>query len=249
MIHKGFDFTQLGGFPFTQDTLALMQDAGGDLSAAIAALVGNNVIITGVEPQDTQLTPGWIVYQEQLIPFAGGANTGFIKVVENKTRLTFEDGVSREVQFQKVAEPNLSGIALRDFKRLRPYREISSQFGRQARLIKTDSEGNFFKIVRMLDDMVHVEAKIKLSAEELNAGKDYKIEGLPFSFGQEDDNLSYQLVLVPGTNKPLAIYCKIQAESDFIRVRGIDIPSIIQSFDSECHIVFSAMFFVDSTEE
>ena len=121
MAHKRFDFTQVGGFPLTQEVLAFMQESYSDLSNVIAGLIGTNCIVAGVNTVGTTLTPGWIVYNNELLPFVGGTKSDYFRVVEEAIQLQFEDGINRSVKFNKYAEPYASGAPMNALSRIIPY--------------------------------------------------------------------------------------------------------------------------------
>ncbi len=103
-MNQRINFTNTGGFPFTQDTLAFMQDSYRTCLAALAELCGDKVIVAGVVVAGGNATPGWIVYNGELIPFLGGAVTTGVVVVETSQSLVFEDNIARPVLFTKVAQ-------------------------------------------------------------------------------------------------------------------------------------------------
>ena len=102
-MNKRFDFTQVGGFPFTQEVLDFMQQSYRDAVKGIAGLCGNKTIISGVVVTGGSVSNGWISYNDELIPFIGGATGAGVVVEETSETLEFEDGVNRPVKFTKVA--------------------------------------------------------------------------------------------------------------------------------------------------
>lgn len=102
-MNKRVKLDNLGGFPFTQDTLKFMQDSYRDAFKAIAAMLGDKVIVTGVVNVAGVLSNGWITYQGELIPFVGGAATAGVVIQETATSEVYEDLVNKEVYFTKVA--------------------------------------------------------------------------------------------------------------------------------------------------
>lgn len=118
-MYKIIDFKQLGGFPFNQNSLAFMQDGYSGLSEAIVALVGNNVILSGVEVAGETLTEGWMTYNNELIPFKSGANMDYFQIRTDKTELKFKNGENKTVLFSKYAQPSGSGILLSSLRRYR----------------------------------------------------------------------------------------------------------------------------------
>lgn len=112
---KRIDFTQQGGFPLTQDILGFMQEGYSDLSAAIAAMLGGNVIVSGVQPNGAGYTGGWVVFDGELLPFVGGIYPNFVASVSAASE-TFADGQNKTVRFTKAlvsvpaATPNSTAV-------------------------------------------------------------------------------------------------------------------------------------------
>jgi hypothetical protein len=115
MIHNKFDFTQQGGFPFTQDVLKNMQGAYSDLSDVIAKLAGDNAIlsgckITGSAPNLT-ISSGWVVADGKVLPFVGGtsANTKFTIVANNNFGYMYENGEEKYPYSETRCVLNVAG--------------------------------------------------------------------------------------------------------------------------------------------
>ncbi|MDU1893101.1 MAG: hypothetical protein E6767_20685 [Dysgonomonas sp.] len=113
-IHRGYDFTQLGGFPLNQQRLEYMQTAYAELSGGLAGLFGDNVIVSGCVVSGNTVTDGWIVVNGVLYPFLGtttGALDTFL-IREARNPLTFKDGSEKEVQFNLYAQFGTSDGAI-----------------------------------------------------------------------------------------------------------------------------------------
>ena len=116
---KRFDFTKPGGFPLTQETLAFMQESYSDLSAALVEFFGDNAIVSGCNVNVSNngiggnISNGWIIFNNELIPFVGGSFTGNIsgiypgdvhfKIQQNNEQLSFANGTQQTVKFSKIA--------------------------------------------------------------------------------------------------------------------------------------------------
>lgn len=103
MMHKRFDFTQLGGFPFTQATLEHMQNAYSEAINALVLLIGDKVILAGVQNVGGIISNGFITYNGELLPFIGGTLSSGVVIVETSSDELFEDGQNKGVKFTKVA--------------------------------------------------------------------------------------------------------------------------------------------------
>lgn len=102
-MNQRIDFTQLGGLPVTQYTLKYMQDSYRGAFAAIAKLVGDKVILTGVEVVGGNVTDGWITYNGEVIPFVGAGVGADVNVSEASETRLFNDNSTYPVYFKKTA--------------------------------------------------------------------------------------------------------------------------------------------------
>ena len=132
---KKIDFTKSGGFPLKQDTLKFMQDAySKEFLAAFLEWVttvgvfdqtgGTAQILTGVIVRDSEVTPGWIVRNKELLYFAGDTltnveNSNGIGVQKVRTSVTFKDNNVHEVLEEKYAVAGGEGpIPLSNYRRI-----------------------------------------------------------------------------------------------------------------------------------
>lgn len=103
-MNKRIDFTNLGGYPLAQEDLDWLQTSYRAALAAIASMVGDKVIISGMVEAGGEVTAGWIAIGGELVPFAAGAiGTGEFTIQETATPLTFNDGLSKDVLFERIA--------------------------------------------------------------------------------------------------------------------------------------------------
>lgn len=103
MIHKGFDFSQMGGFPLNQQRLEHMQSAYAGLSDAMVGMIGDKAIVSGCVVNGNRVSDGWVVIGGELLPFVGGTQIATVIVKETKTNLIFKNGENKAVQFSKYA--------------------------------------------------------------------------------------------------------------------------------------------------
>ncbi len=102
-MNKRIDLQNIGGFPFTKESLDFMQSSYRDAFKAIAKLCGDKTIISGVFNTAGVLSDGWISYNGELVAFLGGAATSGVVVQETSTNELFENGNNIPVYFTKVA--------------------------------------------------------------------------------------------------------------------------------------------------
>ncbi|TAN18840.1 MAG: hypothetical protein EPN37_04570 [Chitinophagaceae bacterium] len=103
MSNKRIDFSQLGGFPLTQDALDFMQQSYRNALVGVAQLAGDAVILSGMIDNGTAVTDGWILYNGELLPFlAGNKQTYFI--IEDITGTDqFQDNTIRIIYHTRQA--------------------------------------------------------------------------------------------------------------------------------------------------
>lgn len=107
---KSFDFTQLGGFPLTQDNLNWMQLSYSEGLSAIANIFGNrNVILagmnyTGTLEEGTPISSGWACINGQIVEFQATTYPGTpgLKIQELTTTLVFDNGSSFPVKKKTI---------------------------------------------------------------------------------------------------------------------------------------------------
>lgn len=96
------DFTQPGGFPLDQDVLAFLQD-NITLASALATLGGDYCILSGCAEDGSSVSNGVIAIMGEILPFVGGAKQSKVIIIEQAQGLTFEDGITKPVQFTRYA--------------------------------------------------------------------------------------------------------------------------------------------------
>jgi hypothetical protein len=118
-MNKRIDYSNLGGFPLTQDTLKFMQDSYRPALGVMALLAGNKTILSGVIVNGSNVSDGWISYNGELIPFIGGGIAADVVIDEVGTAVTFQDNNQRTVYFTKTARCGAPGtFPLSDLQQL-----------------------------------------------------------------------------------------------------------------------------------
>jgi len=119
-MFQKLDFSKLGGFPLTQKTMAFVQNSYNDVLEALARAVGNYVIISGVtEISPNVYTSGWVTFNNKIVPFAGGAELNFVKLIETNSSVQFKDGNTYEVTSGYTAVfDSVGDVVFNSFQRL-----------------------------------------------------------------------------------------------------------------------------------
>jgi hypothetical protein len=120
-VNKRIDYQNNGGFPATQFMTNWMQDSYRNALMALASFIGPMVILSGVDIAGNVVTNGWLAVNGEMVPFIGGAlpDDPQIILVESSESRLFQDNVSHDVYFEKVARFGTPGqFTLNDLKRL-----------------------------------------------------------------------------------------------------------------------------------
>ena len=119
---KSIDFSKPGGFPLTQDRLAYLQTAYSEVLQAIVAMGGAGpFVISGmvVSGGGNTVSSGWFYYNGDIVQFTGGTvsplggEVALVKITPIATTLTYNDGSTPTVVFDKTAML-AHGISLMD---------------------------------------------------------------------------------------------------------------------------------------
>lgn len=128
-----------GGLHFYQDALAYMHNAAREAILQLSKAVGNNAIVEGCEVAGGNISNGIVVIDNEIMPFEGGTNFGFIAVSEVAANEDFEDGTPKQVYFTRKAISAVSGIPVADFKRITPLKDIINAKSDSYRLDDTNT--------------------------------------------------------------------------------------------------------------
>lgn len=116
---KSIDFTQLGGFPLTQERLDYLQQSYTECLTALGSIFKNGAVpvcISGMESSDagggvTDVSAGFVYYNGELIRFESGSygavpggSALYVTVTEYTSPLTYNSGASHDSIIEKVAE-------------------------------------------------------------------------------------------------------------------------------------------------
>jgi len=122
------------GFPGTNKTWRFLQDALSIPIGAIAHIIGENVILTGVEVTGTQVSDGFIIYNGEILPFQGGTKTNTVTIIENITNVNYNVDINDDTLFdnlpayiERFAKCGTGGVTAFNFsslKRLNSLQEL-----------------------------------------------------------------------------------------------------------------------------
>ena len=84
------------GFPGTNKTLRFIQDAFREPLGALAQLAGDKTIITGVINTAGVVSDGFIVYQNEIIPFKGGAFANTVTIFESFENVDYNTDINND---------------------------------------------------------------------------------------------------------------------------------------------------------
>jgi hypothetical protein len=118
-MNRSIDFSQLGGLYIYQDTLDFLQQAYGQALDALANIFGDKLILTGVQDQGATVNPGWVVYQGQILPFAGGLKAPNVALITAQSQEQYDDGSQKNAYTTNTLQfVNQGGFPFTDLHRL-----------------------------------------------------------------------------------------------------------------------------------
>ncbi len=120
-MFQKINFTELGGYPLTQNTMLYLQNSYNDVLEALARAIGNYVIISGVSEMSPNVySSGWVTYNNKIVPFAGGNELNFVNLIETNTSVTFENTSVVEVTtgYTAIFDTVNNGVTFSQFQRL-----------------------------------------------------------------------------------------------------------------------------------
>jgi microcystin-dependent protein len=102
-----------------------MQQTYHEQFGALAALLGDKVIVSGVEVSGGNVSAGWITFGGRLIPFAAGLAQDRVVITTTTTGLLYQDGQTKQVYTTRVAQCVLvGGFLFSELKRLTAYKTL-----------------------------------------------------------------------------------------------------------------------------
>lgn len=191
MIHKGFDFSQMGGFPLNQQRLEYMQSAYAGLSDAMVGMIGDNAIVSGCVVNGNRVSDGWVVISGELLPFVGGTQIATVVVKEIKTNLMFKNGDNKAVQFSKYATFGVGAEAVNwtDLMRCKLIKDLS-KLPTETTDDPTVSDSNILATSKAVSDIYWRPGSIVGRKTKLIYKDDYEIPlviDVPFVKGHPQD--------------------------------------------------------------
>lgn len=122
---REINYTHNGGLPFSQNVAAFMQGTYNLQFGALAALLGDKVILSGVELISGNVTAGWITFEGRMIPFEAGLATANVDIITSTSDLLYEDGQTKQVYTTRVARcVSVGGFPFTELKRLSTYKSL-----------------------------------------------------------------------------------------------------------------------------
>lgn len=79
------------GYPGTTELLQFMEKSSHDQISALIKAVGNNCIVSGMEVSGGDLTDGWLIYGDELLPFESSTLGATVVIVETVVSGGYDD--------------------------------------------------------------------------------------------------------------------------------------------------------------
>lgn len=120
-------FNQTGGFPLTTDILNALQNAY-NIFNAMSGLAGDLTILSGCEQTGNTIADGVVAIAGEVLAFKGGQLDTRVRIVENVTQKTFEDGEAKGVILTRYVTfgGGTSTYNWADFKRITNLKDFNT---------------------------------------------------------------------------------------------------------------------------
>jgi hypothetical protein len=109
------------GFPGTTETFDRINEMAKQPTEALALAMGDLTIISGVVDDGTNITDGYVIIDNELLPFEGAATQTNVEIIEIITEAFYDNNTTVELPIYKkrFARPAAGGsYLLEDFKRI-----------------------------------------------------------------------------------------------------------------------------------
>lgn len=110
------------GYPGDNDTWRKVNEMTKHPTEALAAVVGNYSIVSGVVDNGTNISNGYITYDGELMPFIGGTSQPNVEVIELITDGFYDNNTTVAAPISKTryarATANTTSVRLSDLKRI-----------------------------------------------------------------------------------------------------------------------------------
>lgn len=128
---KQLDFSKYGGFPLTQNGLDFLQKSFSEPLLAMAKLLGDKVIVDGINIGATSVSDGWFVYGGEVIKFNACPliNNAKVNITQPLQSVLFQDGLTKAVYKEKqgVLDANVGSFFFNEFVRLENYLALQTK--------------------------------------------------------------------------------------------------------------------------
>lgn len=124
------------GFPGTNKTWRFIQDAFTEPLEALARNAGNKTIITGITLTDGVYSSGFISYEGEILPFAGGALSESVTIIEEVEQVTYNVDQNNDGQldtlpgyktrYAKFGSEGVTTFPFNNLTRLKSLEELSA---------------------------------------------------------------------------------------------------------------------------
>ena len=125
---NSLNLTNTGQVAFTQDVLKFMQDAYTAAITALGTAVGDNVILSGCNPDSNgNISAGIVAINGEVLPFAGGLLLANFDVAQVTANEQYYDGAQKPFYNTRTAVMSAgSGIPYAQFVRLKSLKQFAN---------------------------------------------------------------------------------------------------------------------------
>ena len=128
------------GYPGSNEYLAFAEKSSHDMISAIVKALGNNVIIDGMIDTAGTISAGWLIYNDEILPFVSGTLATTVVIVEEVTSAGYDTSGTgdfsdmlpiskvRYAKFGDLGDPNVVGsFAFSVLTRIDTLKEVANR--------------------------------------------------------------------------------------------------------------------------
>lgn len=128
-----------GGFPVTTKTFTFLQKAYGETIKALSKLGGTTYVLDGVVESAGNVSDGYIVYNNEVLPFRGGDFESVVSIFEDTEQVEYNEDADNDgdldfkdayvTRYAKCGRGGVESFLFSDLKRLTPLYNQSTPVG------------------------------------------------------------------------------------------------------------------------
>lgn len=185
------NFNQTGGLPLSTDVLNNMQEAYkifNQFANLLSKEAVKNIIVAGCNVAGNTASEGFVIIDNELLPFAGGTVQEYVYIKNETTKRSFKDGTEKEVETKRTVhfgtDPKGQGRKWAYFVTLLSLAELNERISQTTRTLSQKDAELDGKITSINDVLL----KSKVIKKDITAVENV-IENITINHGLNNSNI------------------------------------------------------------